>query len=197
MNKKGFSAVGIILVIVLVGLIGVVGYYVWSGNNTEEEISVTQRTRPVADESEQELETIENNYFKLIIPTGFSAAEERIFTFAGPPEETFSFINTENGDYFEININPAQSGVNADFTWYYDYQNGEFLIDKASSEVCMPQDDEWCSETGGNERLDAVILAKEQTDSLPNMYFTFGNIQTEEVGDLSFVDSFINNLSIK
>jgi hypothetical protein len=161
-----------------------------------EETTSGETKAPVLDEEELKVE--ENEYFSLVIPEGFIAVDERIFTFTGPPKTTYSFSNSDTGDYFEVNIEPAQSGINADFTWIYVYEDGVFTVDKSDSTVCTPEESEWCEFSGNNDRLDSSIFSEmSQEINGEEYYFTFGNIISEEVGDLTYVDQFLESLEIK
>jgi hypothetical protein len=161
---------------------------------TPEDLVGSETDEPVAEEPAVE----DNEYFTLIIPEGYAAVGERIFTYTGAPASTYSFKNAETNDYFEVNIEPAQSGINPDFVWTYVYADGVFTLDKSDSTVCTAEEDEWCETSGGNGRLDSAIFSEPSQEINGNVYyFTFGNTESEVVGDLSFVDLFFEGLEIK
>jgi hypothetical protein len=161
---------------------------------TPEDLVSSETEEPVAEEPAVE----DNEYFTLEIPEGYDAVGERIFTYTGAPASTYSFKNAETNDYFEVNIEPAQSGINPDFVWTYVYADGVFTLDKSDSTVCTAEEDEWCETSGGNGRLDSAIFSEPSQEINGNVYyFTFGNTESEVVGDLSFVDLFFEGLEIK
>lgn len=142
----------------------------------------------------QQPTVIENDYFTLTLPAGFSLTDERIFEFTGAPEQHFSFVNATTGDYFEVNRSPAQSGAASDFAWQYEYVAGEFIIQDNDVTLCDPAED-WCT-TVGDGRLDAALWPSGNIEINGEVYyFTFGNTQAESVDDLEFVDEFLGSLT--
>jgi hypothetical protein len=207
-KQRGFSALYALLILIILLIVGFAGWYVWNQQEDDTPATTTSETAaeaseeatPTADESEPvseaELAEDETAYYTLRIPEGFERTGERIFTFTGAPSETFTYSNATTGDYFEVNVTPADSGINADFVWTYTYAAGSFTLDKSDSTVCMPADDEWCEFSGGNGRLDSAIFAQPEAPiNGERIYFTFGNTTSEEVGDLTYVDTFLANIS--
>jgi len=161
---------------------------------TEKAQQPTEEKSAPLDEAEAVLD--ETDYYTLIVPEDFERVGDRIFTFTGQPEETFSYLDSTSGDYFEVNINPADSGLNADFVWTYIYTDGDFTLDMSDSTVCLPEDDDWCEFSGANDSLDSAIFA--QPETLINgqrVYFTFGNTLSQSVGDLSYAEQFLENIT--
>jgi hypothetical protein len=205
-KQQGFSALYVFLIVLVLLLLGFAGWYVWSQQEDDSAETTTSEAVPVgsddsapAEESalspESELVVDETDDYTLSIPAGFERVGERIFTFTGAPERTYSYQNSTTGDYFEVNVTPADSGLNADFVWTYTYAGGVFTLDKSDSTVCMPADDEWCEFSGGNGRLDSAIFAQPEAPiNGERIYFTFGNTTSETVGDLSYVDAFLENI---
>lgn len=201
-DNKGAVPILILLLIVVILAVGGIGWYVWQNNkdsnssspqNTQEQV-----TEPVnTNTSEDNQATVSNQYFDLLIPKGFTENNERIFTYTAQPEKTFSYINNTNGNYFEININPAASGFSPDFVWQFTRNQEKVILQDKPTEICNPATEELCT-TSGNNRLDVFIADKAgYSGSTPSYYFTFGNIKSEQVPDLAFVDTFISNLKLK
>ena len=198
------SAKKILLALIILAIIGLVGF-IWFQQDDQEADEDTQQaaetSEQVTENDEQAISdqspeptVIENDYFTLALPVGFSETDERIFTFTGAPQQHFSFINQSTGDYFEINRTPAQSGAASDFTWQYEYVDGEFIIQDTDVTLCDPAED-WCT-TVGDARLDAALWPSGNIDINGDVYyFTFGNTQTESVDDLDFVDEFLAGLT--
>jgi hypothetical protein len=90
MNKKGFSAVGIILAIVVIGFIGFVGYYVWSTSNN---------TAPETSGSTEDLQDPEQTVKKVDTPNGFVeyVNEELDFRFIYPEDWGSVVITAPSG----------------------------------------------------------------------------------------------------
>lgn len=204
--KKSHKLALVIILLVLFLIAGGAAAYLMSQEeeSTPAETSqtnqeATQQTEEPAEEAEtvEEAELVldETDYYTLTVPEGFERVDGRIFTFTGQPEETFSYLNIATSDYFEININPADSGLNADFVWTYTHSDGVFTLDKSDSTVCLPEDDEWCEFSGANDRLDSAIFAQPEAPiNGQRVYFTFGNTSSQTVGNLSYVDQFLENI---
>ncbi len=195
-NQKGFGAVEVIIVIIILGLVGGVGWYVFSKNKDSSEPSSSTQVEEQSEEAEQnaepEAKVIDNERFTLTLPNGFEESAERIFTYTAKPGKTYSYANATTGDYFELNFEIAASGISSDYTWFFTEQNNKITLEKASTTVCSSANDEMCT-SAGNNRLDSYIGSKTQED----YYFTFGNTKTESPADVTFVDEFIENLTIK
>jgi hypothetical protein len=212
-KQQGFSALYALLILIVLLIVGFAGWYVWSRNDDSSENQETQAQEEMTIDYSAESERLsseeepsgvldETEYYTLRVPEGFERTGERIFTFTGAPSETFTYTNATTGDYFEVNIGPAASGINADFTWTYqlteEIYEGVYVLDKSDSTVCLPAEDEWCEFSGGNGRLDSAIFsAPGSAELFQRTYFTFGNITSETVGDLTYVDAFFADLVLK
>jgi hypothetical protein len=187
-------------------VVGFAGWFIWDRNKEDPAKDSTSSVQEKNDNkvaevpaeetaSAPELAVDETEDYSLTIPAGFERVEGRIFTFTGEPERTYTYRNSATNDYFEVNVTPAASGLNADFVWTYVYTEGAFTVDKTNMTVCMPEDAEWCEFSGGNGRLDSAIFSEPEAPIDGNIfYFTFGNTASEEVGDLSFVDQFLEGI---
>ena len=195
------SSKKLLIIILMVAIVGaLVFFWLDQADDTNDETIPTNETSqqqeaPDTEEpAEEEPLTVENEYFTLALPAGFSPTDERIFEFTGAPEQHFSFVNEATGDYFEVNRGPAQSGAASDFTWQYEYIDGEFIIQDDDVSLCDPADD-WCT-TVGDGRLDAALWPLGNIEiSGEIFYFTFGNTQSESTDDLVFVDEFLSSLT--
>lgn len=209
-KENGFGLVEALLIILVLLIIGFAGWFVFLRDNEEDNEAANEQTTTEQQETETtdstesessseeatELTVDETDDFTLTTPEGFERIDERQFTFTGTPERTYTYKNAESEDYFEVNYNPAESGINADFTWIYTYSDGEFTVDKSDSTVCLPEESDWCEFSGGNGRLDSAIFSEGGAGvDGEAVYFTFGNTASEEVGDLSYVDTFLENIS--
>lgn len=195
------SSKKLLLIIAVLAIIGaLVFFWLEQAEDADDEAdSVTETSQQqeapdVEEPAEQEPTVVENEYFTLALPAGFSATSERIFEFTGAPEQHFSFVNETTGDYFEVNRDPAQSGAAGDFTWQYEYINGEFVVQDYDATLCDPAED-WCT-TVGDGRLDAALWPLGNIEiNGETFYFTFGSTQTESTDDLDFVDEFLGSLT--
>lgn len=204
--ENGFGLVEALLILLIILLISFAGWFVFLRDNeegneaaNEQTTSETQDTETTEtssdDESVEEATVDETEDYTLTVPEGFERIDERQFTFTGAPERTYTYKNAETDDYFEVNIDPADSGFNSDFTWIYTYSDGEFTLDKSDSTVCTPEESEWCMYSGDNGRLDSAIFSEGGAGvDGAQVYFTFGNTESEEVGDLSYVDAFLEGV---
>jgi hypothetical protein len=204
-HKKSHKFVLSLVVLILFLIVGGAVAFLMSEEeepapvDTSQTSEATAAEEPIVDTTEAvdeaELVLDETEYYTLVVPEGFERVGERIFTFTGAPARTYSYQNSTTNDYFEVNIDPADSGLNADFVWTYVFTDGLFTVDKTNSTVCLPEESEWCEFSGANGRLDSAIFSEPETPINGQVfYFTFGNTASETVGDLTYVDQFLENI---
>lgn len=159
----------------------------------EQELNSLKKEKDNDSETKQQ-STVKEDFFTITLPSGFEKKQgAREFQFTGAPQQHYTYINNQTGEYFEVNIAGEGSGVNPDYAWIYTYSGGKITLQKTTTEVC-DKSDELCS-SAEDGRLDVFI--KNQNQSLingRNIYFTFGNTKTEQPGSVAFVDEFISNL---
>lgn len=200
-HQKGFSVVELLIIIVIVGLIGTVGWLVYDRQKSKAKTNESTKTEVVTDPAENKQTTsapagktpLVTEDFTLVLPEGFKESSDgRIFTFVGTPKKTYSYID-DKGNYFEYNVrSEGGSGYSPDFSWTFTQTGDKITLDKTTTSVCTNTESGFC--TSGNNRLDVYVGSKNKDKAY---YFTFGNTKSETVGDLSFVDKFISGLRIK
>ncbi len=201
MKNKGFTLVEGLLLILVVLTIGFGGFYVWNETNSSEsdepESSQEQSSEESDDEETEESSGIQitTDDFTMTLPEGFEESNTRQFTFTGEPATTYTYLNSSTGEYFEVNLNPAQSGINPDATWTYttDANKNVSLVD-SSDTVCSSATDEWCT-TDNNGRVDIYIANSDQTDQ-SGVYFTAGYLNSEDITALDFVEEILNSIQL-
>lgn len=72
-NQKGFGAVEVIIVLVVVGLIGGAGWYVWQKNKDNDSTKTTQNDRPSKSENKPAEQSQQTSASNFLVLTDFNA----------------------------------------------------------------------------------------------------------------------------
>lgn len=201
MKKQSGSAHVIIVIVLVIALLGSLGFIFWqnfaakdSDTKSDEKQTIKQEDKKKEVSSEEaettkKAEVIEEDDYSFTVVDGFKKSTKQMFIYSGSLKAVNTFMN-DDGDYFEILVpRGGGGGFSADYFWRYTTEGSKISIKKADR--C--QADEFAC-TADNSSVEGIIFSSAEQDR--KYYLAFGNKTKNDI-DLAFVDEFISTFSFK
>lgn len=189
-SKQTGSAHVIIVVILILALVGTLGFIFWQ-NFIHKEAATTQKntsntSQEVNTKAEASTVKVDENDYSFTVVEGFSESTEQQFIYTGSLKAAKTFVNKE-GDYFEI-LTPygGGGGISGDYFWGYAVQDGKVGLDKKPR---CTEANSFCFANNGS--VEGII-----SNSPDTYYFAFGN-KTKNEMNIDYVDKFISTFKFK
>lgn len=191
-NQKGFSAIEVILALLVVGLLGAVGWLVYDRQNKETTINSPQTQRvDSSNQSSQQKATMKpaTDYYKMDLPTGWKLTDEK------PKNITFKdayIYRDSTGKELIVYINIGNVGGAGDTLIEYKINNDKIALDTQG--VTIPD----CSTDGypcfkGDGKLWVTASSKENIKG--NRYlFDYRDDKTESLESLTTFKTLIESM---
>lgn len=214
-GENGFSAVEVFISVLVIVLVGFLGWYVWSKNSTKNNAaqSSTSKTSDNAqkDQTNQENKQtdvpkqgrqVDNNRFTMDLPVGWDF-EKKEGDLKNPDNETYSYKN-EN-DYLRVNLVKYGKGSAYDISWTYELtKERTVLVKESPTEICSVSEDPGGFCTAGDNVL-SIFIDPAQTIKFNGVsepiYVSFyaGNSTSEDPtsAKLEDIKSILNSIQFK
>lgn len=193
-SKQPGSAHVIITVIIVIALLGALGFIFWQNfmkaeplnTNTETSTKTEEKKGPVVVEPKR-AQVVDKEGYSFTVVDGFKKSNEQMFTYTGGLTADTTYVN-DSGDYFEVLTVTAGSGIDSDYSWEYSFDGSKLMITESAR---CGGEGIGCSDE--NDSVEGIISNK---DGVTVYYIAFGNKSKNDI-NLSYVKQFASTFKLK
>lgn len=191
LNNTGFSVLHILLFIVVVGLIGGVGYYVlWQ--QQERKKASQEYTEIIKKNSEYRQDLMKQQtqdpakYYTVDLPQGWRLTDEKLYIKSG---DAFIYKDT-TGKEIIVYVNATDGGGSSDGKVEYEVVNDKIMLDLEKVQFCTPGTT-WCDLGSNMLEVSASSPIKIKSNSY---FFDYRDTERESKESLSNLKMFVESM---